>query len=249
VCAALACYSSASSCCVCNRRAAVAVSATAALAHATAAPRIGVCLQQERLLHNFFMYLLTYVIVQLIESTHTHTHTGAWLLDARGAPRLPPPLLRPFRCLLIPARLLRVHIRSSRCWLTASAISPPVSVSLLPLLPYMCASFSGCYSRVSTRDSRVSTETSYSPTSCLSASPTSYLSASLLYFLYVPLYLLYCCHSLLTLLPPYATYCIRVWVLMYLLYSTYFICLLTLLTLYVCWYAVYGESSRQLSMP
>jgi len=115
--------------------------------------------------------------------------------------------------LLIPARLLRVRIRSSRCWLTASAISPPVSVSLRPLLPYVCASFSGCYSRVSNRDSRVSTETCYSPTSCL--------SASLLYFLYVPLYLVYCCQSLLTLLPPYATYSIRVWVLMYLLYSTH----------------------------
>ncbi len=89
-------------------------------------------------------YVLTYLCNCSInrEYTHTHTHTGAWLLGARGAPRLPPPLLRPFRCLLIPARLLRVRIRSSRCWLTASAISPPVSVSLLPLLPYVCASFS-----------------------------------------------------------------------------------------------------------
>lgn len=179
-------------------------------------------------------------------------------MGARGAPRLPPPaprlprpappplpppLLRPFRCLLMAARLVRVRIRSSRCWRTASAISPPVSESLLTLLPpystpvcvclllgwllaclgWLLACHLACVSRPAT-----------------SCSPASYLSASLLYFLYLPLYSTAYCHSLLTLLPPYATYCICIWLLMYLLYSTYFICLLTLLTLYASWYAVYG---------
>ena len=105
-----------------------------------------VCLQQERLLHKI-NYVLTEFCNYLINTEYTHAHTGAWLLGAPAAPRLPrpamprlpAPLLRPFRCLLMPARLLRGHIRSSRCWLTASAISPPVSVSLLTFLPYLWA--------------------------------------------------------------------------------------------------------------